>query len=433
VSPVRARPGPESGFLLIGVIMFVLALTILGMSLYSLSSYEADFQGRSHDSNAAFYRAQGGLEMVTQLLQASWKLDSAQVAVGHQGVDSVYVSQKKAGGGFLTTGPMNDSVVTVIVLAHSGGSSRKLVAAYQPGHNESHYTRLFTVAGTIDVNLDQRLRIRNASQTWTNDASTAASEALWANKLDWPLPHLMHTPGGVPPPDIAGYLSSHDTLSMHQPDYTPGGSGGLAAHMRFDQHTGAGSQGGVDYYFYTTLTPHPDFSFFESPLPSTHRLQLEVEGTAVWVLPHGLYSDGPITVQRVSPGPTPTLIIVGSPKPNRSLAWSWYDGYGIYSKGGLDISPTGSDVNVILVSDGAVGFLQSNVNTTEFKANSLSVYSSYVQVQGPADPYKSELGYDPAMTLVIASLEASGALPRGLGALPTGFAFVRGSWRDLTP
>jgi hypothetical protein len=204
--------------------------------------------------------------------------------------------------------------------------------------------------------------------------------------------------------------------------------------MRFDQHTGAGSQGGVDYYFYTPLIPHPDFSFFESPLPSMHDLQLEVEGTAVWVLPRGLYSDGTIQVQRFAAGPTPTLIIVASHKPHLSVpGWSLLDGYGIFSNAGLNIGTTGSDVNVILVSDGYVGITQNNDNTTTtFKATSLSVYCSYLQLLGPISP-ACELGYDPVMTPVIASLEASGALPRGLGALPTGFAFVRGSWRDITP
>ena len=33
----------ESGFVLIGVVIFVLALTIIGISLFSLSSYEAQF------------------------------------------------------------------------------------------------------------------------------------------------------------------------------------------------------------------------------------------------------------------------------------------------------------------------------------------------------------------------------------------------------
>ena len=45
-----------------GVVMFVLALTILGISLFGLSSYEAQFFGTSSDGSQAFYSAVGGIE-----------------------------------------------------------------------------------------------------------------------------------------------------------------------------------------------------------------------------------------------------------------------------------------------------------------------------------------------------------------------------------
>ena len=40
-------PGEASGFVLVGVVMIALALTILGLSLFSLSGYESQFLDRS--------------------------------------------------------------------------------------------------------------------------------------------------------------------------------------------------------------------------------------------------------------------------------------------------------------------------------------------------------------------------------------------------
>jgi hypothetical protein len=49
-SPETCRvqsPEDDRGFVIVGVVMFVLALTILGLSLFSLSSYESQFLNRS--------------------------------------------------------------------------------------------------------------------------------------------------------------------------------------------------------------------------------------------------------------------------------------------------------------------------------------------------------------------------------------------------
>ncbi len=55
---------PERGFVLVAVVMFVLALTILGFSLYGLSSYEGQFLSRSLATQQSLYRAEGGQELV---------------------------------------------------------------------------------------------------------------------------------------------------------------------------------------------------------------------------------------------------------------------------------------------------------------------------------------------------------------------------------
>ncbi len=64
MSARRASPsaGAQRGFALVGVVMFILVLTILGLSLFSLTGYESQFMQRSLDRAEAFHAAAGGLD-----------------------------------------------------------------------------------------------------------------------------------------------------------------------------------------------------------------------------------------------------------------------------------------------------------------------------------------------------------------------------------
>ena len=53
-------PAEARGFMLVGVVMFMLALTILGMSLFALSSYEAQFYTASASREQSMQNAESG-------------------------------------------------------------------------------------------------------------------------------------------------------------------------------------------------------------------------------------------------------------------------------------------------------------------------------------------------------------------------------------
>src|SRR5882762_4373424 len=71
-----AAPSAGKGFVLVGVVMFVLALTILGISLFGLSTYEAQFYGESSNALQAFYSAAGGIERAKFVLVSQKTLES---------------------------------------------------------------------------------------------------------------------------------------------------------------------------------------------------------------------------------------------------------------------------------------------------------------------------------------------------------------------
>ena len=104
-----------SGFILVGVVMFVLALTILGLSLFTLSSYEAQSLTVSHARQQSLYDAESGIEMVKSLIMAppNRRLASAAAAVGSYRVVSAVAMQHRLGGAWDSVGTVSSDSTSV--------------------------------------------------------------------------------------------------------------------------------------------------------------------------------------------------------------------------------------------------------------------------------------------------------------------------------
>src|SRR5262245_6741389 len=86
----------ERGFVLPGVVMFVIVLTILGLSLFALSSYEAQFMNATLDETQAFYLANGAIDRAKFLLTSTYQLQIVSANRG-AGVDSAIAIQDPYG------------------------------------------------------------------------------------------------------------------------------------------------------------------------------------------------------------------------------------------------------------------------------------------------------------------------------------------------
>ena len=444
-----SRRAESGGFVLIGVIMFVLALTIVGMSLFAVSGYEASFLGQSRDENSALYGAQGGIDMVVQLLQVQpARLEKAHQAEGSNiigpnvSIDSAYATQPLPGGGIATSGVLSDSVVTITVVGSAFGIKRKLVAKYLPGNNESYYKRLFTVAGNVTLppheGYDDLLnwsryrtfRVADSSPdpgAWANDPDPS-----WADSLAW-LGHPPPRVGGVPAPEVTAFMAAHPTGPV--PPFIFSSLTAMPGTVTLDQHPPTGVP-----FFYRSLAA-ASYSVEQTRTGVNAPPDLYVwitPGTAIWMLPSGLASRGPLRVRLLGSG-SATLVIVASPaSPPRSTAAEI--NYGILIAGGLDADPR---VNVILVSDGTIHLEHyenfATTSLTQCSALHLSMFCSALDLIGPVVPLSpittlSYLGYDAStMDSAIDALEAAGALPGAHGGTASGFSFVERSWRDLTP
>ncbi len=430
---MRAARSDERGFLLVGVIVFVLALTILGLSLYELSSYEAVFLGQSRGGNRALYRAQGGLEMVKSVLALPpYQLATADSIVGHEGIVRVNAWQRRTNGTIDSTGYINwGDTVSVYVEAVDGGVHRMLRADYQPQPRNDFYKRLFTVAGTSvatspgtqpgSVYIDAGFHmvtlggVGDSCRVW----QTSPDQSWTSPPLTWLTPRALRI-GSVPLPDLTSYYAS--------PTHAPAAGApaqlvtGPVIDLRFDAQNATPS--GLAYYT-TPDNSDSDFSFAWNG-----DANLWVAGTAVWILPRGVRFVELATVRALRPG-TNTLVIVASPEPGRDENASYTSkDVGMIFVGGLD-SP--DSVNVVLASDGDVDILQVNGATISTALPRLSIYSGALRLRSPGSG-TMHLGHDPAMDAAIDFLQANDALPHGLGSTAGGqFTFLKGSWRDLTP
>ena len=96
----RPLPQPrrdERGFILVGVVTFMLALTILGLSLFALSSYEAQFFFASASREQSLQRAESGMELVKALISSTALLQDAHKAEGQYGITHAMAYQWRSG------------------------------------------------------------------------------------------------------------------------------------------------------------------------------------------------------------------------------------------------------------------------------------------------------------------------------------------------
>src|SRR5262249_10843715 len=133
----------ERGFILVGVVTFMLALTILGLSLFALSSYEAQFFYASAAREQSLQNSESGMELVKALLASpTARLEWAHRAEGQLGVTRAMAYQKRSGD-TTSTGLVDwDSTLVIMVSAKSGGVERTLQARFIPSQANNPYKRL---------------------------------------------------------------------------------------------------------------------------------------------------------------------------------------------------------------------------------------------------------------------------------------------------
>lgn len=443
--PLVPQPPPdERGFILVGVVTFMLALTILGLSLFALSSYEAQFFGTSATREQALQNCESGMTLVQALLESQFprNLENARLAVGQFGVTSAIAYQPRNLDELdtLSTGPVDwDKPVFIVVHARSGSAERSLYAKYDPVANANPYQRLITSGGRISYREDNshdRDTFRMSGRVWQyvqSDADTA-----WTRDVTWvsgrPVdPSLPPVPladefidgklmGKIWDPEDVRYIPEDDPREAR---YTMTFANDSSHSPRFFRSPVLSPDDGET----PNRVEFPYYSFYSDPA-----ITVTVRGTTVWVVPDGLCLRHTLTVKADKDATSPPVLVIVA-KANRREPGR--ENRGIWLQGALDITANDEGIApyVYLVSQGDIAVTHDHSRSTPHEAETVSIVAGgSVELEGPLEDRRFRLSYGgSAMDPMADQLLGTGALPPVAGGSATAFAVIRGTWRETTP
>lgn len=436
-------PGPgrrEAGFVLVGVIIFVLALTIIGISLFSLSSYEAQFLERSLDGEQAFQSAVGGIDRSRFALCETSRLEAVGQNLPENVIAAVAIQVRS--GDSISTGPVEwvpDQVVHLRVTARVDGEQRTVTARFTPQEASNYYRQLLTTSGRVavdppesaDPGLPAQRTIDLGGRIWQGTIQSPA-DTSWRDLLrSWaPGPPILQ--GSAEVPDLASYFVAH-----------PVGTALPAGYTREEEPID------LNRYFLTADPAVP--TYYRVPagfnagaclydMCNGAIVTVIGRGCVVWELPAGVHFLNPVFIRADVGAPghhwdDRCLVIVAGPDPAEPAHPA------IFFEGGLQ-----SDIPLILVSDGAVGIQHINnpgfTNEAGFStvAGDLAVFARNVVLRGPRsgtiDHLFMELRHPVNGSLDrtwVRHLAEHGGLPDLTSASGHELALRPGTWRASTP
>jgi len=418
----RRHPG-QSGFVLIGVVIFVLALTIIGLSLYSLSSYEAQFLQRSADGEQAFQSAVGGIERAKFALCSTSRLKSVGEELPRENVTEAVAIQTQPGG-LDSTGAVRwipGETVHLRVTTLVSGQRRTLEADFDPGTAQSYYSQLVTVGGGIEVR-----RVGEPHATHREDTvllggtvweSSTQDTNTWKPYLRYPEFTKIQKSPAVPVPNAGIFIAQN---------YATAGTALLQDVGGFDTFQLPAGGGGVGYFRAPLpdgekIVYDPDYSMH---CAIEHLFRVDVQGIAVWLFPRGvLFEYSPII--RGTGGDDCLVIVAGQ------SAGASEGGAGIWFLGGFD-----AQIPVILVSDGKVLIWHYNNfegGESDTRAGDMALFAQSLSLMGPTqgqgtvELYRQPDG--PLNSYFLDRLVGESALPDVGSGSGHRLTLLTGSWR----
>lgn len=435
--PCARNPRPrQAGFVLVGVIIFVLALTIIGISLFSLSSYEVQFLQRSLDGEQAFQSATGGLERAKFALCETSRLDAVNAGVGREHVIAVTSFQVR-GSDSVSTGPVEwvaNQPVHLRVTAQVNGQECTITGLFTPDELPNYYRELITTGGGIEVR-HVAVSPHPTSGLYTPRGGTVLLDGLvwetsgqdtteWKRWLSTPWPTPVQTAPRVPGPEADDFIAAHRNNRAPQITH-PGGTKTYTLYGGFTRPR----------YRTSDDVGNPTWSLFEDY--PVHAIDIRVRGCVVWLLPRGVRFCHQPHISGLSGGGQDCLVIVAGrngPAMNTDLDEYGADSAGIWFQGGLQ-----TDIPVILVSSGSVLLWHDNeysgatVNTW---ANDLSIFAGSVSLMGPEQTNWMRLRHPEDGRLnryFVDFLVRNSALPNSGTSTGHSLDLVSGTWRASTP
>jgi hypothetical protein len=396
----RPRSHEASGFVLVGVVMFILVLTILGLSLFSLSGFEAQFLNASLHRQDSYYIATGGVERAKWVLTRTNKLENVKDNMP----EGVIYTTARQGVNFDdanvdSTGSIkwdSPDPVWIRALAEERGVKTYVEARFNPSEPEQIYKRVATsFTGVTGVDDTHSPQVNLNGEVWQNGSLTLYKTKFSGTDLT----------GNAPMPDVtsfyAAYLYAPGTLDASL----------VRSGTQLEVYLDSGTRGGPPVFYRTSGLVTNNVSGGYNTF--------HVRGTAVWMLPDGIDLQSRIALDG---GPQDRLIIVARAVDGKSVGIT------------LDAFEFYPGTPLILVSDSGIDF-GTGWNSTTISTNIpyITMFGNGVKIMGP-DPgqtltlsHNSNLDED-----VLEPLYDAEALPNTLGGT-TGrtLKLQAGTWRQL--
>ena len=416
----------EHGFVIIGVVMFVLALTILGLSLFNLSSYEAQFLGRSHRSTQTLYDAMNGLEWARMVLGRERKLqavDGTQPAWSTRPANVVSVEAWQGANSNGNINFTNGVPIRIRALADDLRGERRMVEMqygpivpdllYRHVIDSYSFVRLIAMRGadTLRTVVDGQVRLNENTYP------------LWQTQAWPPLPPPPIV-GGVPQPQVASFIAAHPVLPANVINDSNAGVYFLTATEDVS-------------YFLTPESASGEYSMYDDSPPYDQPIDIYVTGTCVWMFPRGVRFNRPIRV--LGTGADRLIIVAGPfgqsdiPFPPKSTGGTYIEGIWLFSGIRSDVVP------VVLVSSAQIVISRGQLTTFSASANAISIFGQSVYLEGPSTPSSQSalnlqgLVHTVDMDAVIDELIFRGALPNLAAGGQSVFDPIPGTWREIDP
>lgn len=355
------------GFVLVGVAMFIIVLTILALSLFSLSGFESQFLERSLSGSQASYNAMGGLDRARWVLETTDKLEDVKDNLP----PGVIWSGAYQGASLDSTGGVQWNGVEDVTIRVTGdyrGVQRTIEARFIPTQPTDAYKRLMTLSDPV-----QGLKVWRCNTDWPTCDEERWSQTLLGGRMWLNTPQPVYpwgefqqilyvtgfeTPGGVPHPDLEPYF------------YGPSGHWSAAQDVSPAPGTLDFTLTGSPVGFYRT--PHTSGDWSMQVDAAQPQFNVTVSGTAIWMFDQGLYTEQMIRVQGL---PTDLLVLVArsgsSPLlPNTGLA--------------LLASVDSPAVPVILIAANKIRLMHEVNPTVSSTISYLSMYARVAEIKGPS-------------------------------------------------
>jgi hypothetical protein len=436
----------QRGFALVGVVMFILVLTILGLSLFSLSGFEAQFMQRSQERSQCFFAAMGGIERAKWVLTGTSQLENVTLNLPR---DSVVYAEARQGAtdweSANSSGPVvwDGDPVWIRVRAAVGAASRLFEARFQPTTSKDVYRRLMALSALHDSALVVTVRYPDENPRWTQ---TDLIGEVWQNSTfthradsiaTLPVSPSFRLTGGIPDPDLDSYFAPvYADIIDTQPIPNPGSS---TSTVVLDGSSWPNGIGLFRKFGTASEAIHNWSVYWTAPTPT-----IQVKGTAIWMTNRGFYVQERLRVQGITGADF--LVLVGQPYrgddgKGRSKSVPHWDA-GIALAGSLE-----ADVPVILVSDGRVEVIHKYNPDQSSTAPYLSIFATHALITGPQAPMLNPpvltlpprlrlahpvSGLPPEFDAILDKLYELRLLPNTDAALGNLLVPLAGTWHEMT-